>query len=237
MQRMDNRGDLTKLYVPDADDPRRLQADHGMAKVAPVEVVFRNHRERLIEAISEHPYVLGCVAWLTDAQILAALAQRKGVSILVQKEDFLRPDSDRSGNAEVVRAAYARLPEIPSRYALPGIGSELSVCSSDQVEAVRCVGNHNAEKHPAHPRMHNKFVVLCDMEGDEEHHGWLVPRAVWTGSFNMTFTASRSWENAVLIRDGDVAEAYAREYAQILAFSEELDWESRWVAPFYRVGT
>ena len=45
------------------------------------------------------------------------------------------------------------------------------------------------------------------------------------------------YQNAVLIDSAEVADAYAREFAQILTFSEPLDWTSDWVAPGYRIGS
>ena len=47
----------------------------------------------------------------------------------------------------------------------------------------------------------------------------------------------QSWENALLIDHRGVAEAYAKEFGQIFAFSEHLDWASQWVEPEYRIGT
>jgi hypothetical protein len=38
--------------------------------------------------------VIGCIAWLTNTKIIQALRKvDQGVQIIVQKEDFLRPDS------------------------------------------------------------------------------------------------------------------------------------------------
>jgi phosphatidylserine/phosphatidylglycerophosphate/cardiolipin synthase-like enzyme len=92
--------------------------------------------------------------------------------------------------------------------------------------------------------MHNKFLIFCDAgkethgEGEDEiEYESIVPRRVWTGSYNLTTTAARSWENAIIIDDPSVAEAFAHEYAQTFAFSEPLDWDRPWVVPEYRIGT
>jgi phosphatidylserine/phosphatidylglycerophosphate/cardiolipin synthase-like enzyme len=61
--------------------------------------------------------------------------------------------------------------------------------------------------------------------------------AVWTGSFNLTFNAQQSLENAVLLREPALVEAYFHEFGQIMAISEQLDWESDWVEPEHRIGT
>jgi len=233
--------DLTQLLIANADGPDTPQSDHSISKVrADISVVFRDHQRRLLDLIDRYPYVLGCVAWLTDMRVLDALSSRDGVSIIVQKEDFLRPDmTDRSDFEEMLRRAYGRIGGI-CRYEAPGVASGLSVCCDPEMDAVRCVGNYNSEKHPAWPRMHNKFIVLCSYKespNPDIYGGELHPECVWTGSYNFTFNAQKSFENSIIIHDRDIAEAYAHEWAQILAFSEPLDWESRWCAPEYRIGT
>ena len=235
--------DLTQLTIDNDCGPGVEQEDYSTAKPAvDTEVVFRRHRARLLTLIAEYPYVIGGVAWLTDMRVLDALATRKGVNILVQKEDFLRPDLDGAADfAVTLRRAYGRLETIERHYA-PGIAPELSYCSGSG-EAIRCVGNYNADKHPAWPRMHNKFLVFCAEDHVEStsqeydnSHDVLRPECVWTGSYNITFNAQKSFENAVILRDPDIADAYAREWAQILALSEPLDWTERWSAPEYRFG-
>jgi hypothetical protein len=243
--------DLTQLTIDNGCEPGIEQEDYSTAKPAvAAEVVFRQHRDRLLTLITEYPYVLGCVAWLTDMRVLDALATRKGVNILVQKEDFLRPDLDGAADfAVTLRRAYDRLETVERHYA-PGIAPELSYCSGAGA-AIRCVGNYNADKHPAWPRMYNKFLVFCSeyKRVDVEAYDWSVewdgdrsypylrPDCVWTGSYNITFNAQKSFENAVILRDPDIADAYAREWAQILALSEPLDWQARWSAPEYRIGS
>jgi hypothetical protein len=60
---------------------------------------------------------------------------------------------------------------------------------------------------------------------------------VWTGSFNFTETATASLENAVILREPRLIEAYLREFCQVAALSEPLDWSSAWLAPEWRIGT
>ena len=252
------------------------QQDHG-GKLGDTEVIFRNIKERLIEVIEtsdQEGLILGAVAWLTDYDVLEALA-RKNSAIVVQKEDFLRPDiAARPEWAAMLRQKYEAVqPGDWNRYDLPGIASELSVCGNPGIEGagitsskvqcgVRCVGNHNADKAPAWPRMHNKFLVfmerkrvgLCNCwdvwyphreRGEEfQHYGGcdgntyrLASTSLWTGSFNLTRNARMSFENALYITDSRIAALYANEWAQIYALSEPLDWETPWVAPEFRVGT
>lgn len=114
--------------------------------------------------------------------------------------------------------------------------SELSTGGDISIDAVRCVGNLNREKSPAFPRMHNKFLVFCNIE-DREGCEIVEPYAVWSGSFNFTYNAANSLENAVLIRQPEIVKAYYREFGQIMALSEPLNWDSEWSAPEWRIGT
>ncbi|MGG6325682.1 hypothetical protein ACQ5UC_18795 [Vibrio cholerae] len=57
-----------------------------------INVYFRDLEKHLISHINKADLVVGAVAWLTSESILDALASVKNVQIVVQKEDFLRPD-------------------------------------------------------------------------------------------------------------------------------------------------
>lgn len=228
--------DLTKMQLP-TDYGYEDQADNGVASISKVEVIFRDHRAKLIAEINRYPVVVGCVAWLTDYAVLEALATREAVSIIVQKEDFLKPDSGRSKSK--LRRLYDALPDDAQRHNFPYIG-KYSFCGDSYCPPIRCVGNHNSERKPAFPRMHNKFLVFCEMiRREDDGHEYFVPSPVkvWTGSYNISDNATRSWENAILIDDPAIADAYAKEFAQIFGFSERLDWSAAWVAPQYRIGS
>jgi hypothetical protein len=64
-----------------------------------------------------------------------------------------------------------------------------------------------------------------------------VPATVWTGSFNATVNGTQSLENAVIIADGAIAQAYFDEWCDMIGISEPLDWEHQYVAPEWRFGT
>lgn len=193
--------------------------------------------------------MIGCVAWLTSHPILHALAKKKGVSIIVQKEDFLRPDiSDTESWKYKLRELYKKIPSTLSRFDAGLSGTVLSGMSYGgdwTIEAIRCVGNHNSKKNPAWPRMHHKFIVFfretdsfykeSDIESLEYRH--YEPYEVWTGSFNFSKNAGFSFENAVVLKDAEIVRAFFREYTQVAALSEPLNWESEWVAPEWRVGS
>ena len=205
------------------------------------EVVFRSVRDRLLRFIDESPAVVGCVAWLTCPTILRALSSRKMVSLIVQKEDFLKPDLAASPRwQKELRRLYAALPK-GCRYDVGGLVSALCYCGDSRLDPVRCTGNHNADRNPVHPRMHHKFIVRCEerrrlIDGRFERID-LEPLSVWTGSFNFSKSAGYSLENAVIINNPRIARAYFDEWSQVCALSEPLDWETEWAEPEWRIGS
>ena len=78
-------------------------------------VIFDDHARLLCDEIGKWPVVIGCVAWLTNSAILKALQGRE-VCIIVQKEDWLRPDSD-DWTMERQRIQYGLLKGIREKYA------------------------------------------------------------------------------------------------------------------------
>ena len=209
-----------------------------------VVVYFRNLEKKLISHIDKAHSVFGAVAWLTNGPILDAMSRKEHVQIVVQKEDFLKPDlkdSCREHFTKKLRERYARLNCNILRgefeYWLLGL---TIMCQNntkkidDSLDAVRCVGNYNKDKKPAFPRMHNKFLVFADVEVASDF-GYPVnvikPYAVWTGSFNFSHNGSNSLENALYITDQKIVDAYFKEYTQIAAISEPLDWTNVWMSP------
>jgi len=233
-----NLNDMT-ICSDDGGFSDKPQKDYGYRSDL-VDVHFKNIKRELIRFITNAEHILGCVAWLTDPDILDALSS-VSCSIFVQKEDFLRPDvgSD-TGFKKGLRAAYARLSNKHLvRFMAPGVLSGMSYCGDPEIDAVRVVGNHNRSKHPAFPRMHNKFLVACRIEAGQKFNGEsaLKAYAAWTGSFNFTKNAGMSFENAVVLRNPEIAAQFANEWSQIGAFSEPLNWNSDWCAPEWRIGS
>lgn len=233
-------------YKPENDGnyPDTGIRDNSVSVVgADVSIIFRNQKEKLLRKISEYNCIVGCVAWLTDYEILDALSKIDRVAIVVQKEDFLRPDLNAGQDwKNKLRQAYDKLKTHGGRFAWPGLIGKLSVCYDAAIQPVRCIGNHNSNKEPAFPRMHNKFLVFSNVieRNDPLPKGYsitFVNHEVWTGSYNLTKNAASSLENAVLIKNDSVAKAYYDEFCQIFALSEPLDWKSNWCAPEFRIGT
>lgn len=210
-----------------------------------VSVFMRDLEDRLIEQIEQADAVFGAVAWLTNKRILKALAEKQSVHIIVQKEDFLRPDMahedfDREDWAIELRQAYSMLNSDLERWEFDGLLGRMSFAGDPDIEAVRCVGNHNADKAPAFPRMHNKFMVFAKLSSESssgEERVKIEPYSVWTGSFNMTEHSTLSLENAVPMRNPAIVEAYYKEFQLIAGMSEPLDWESKWMQPEWRIGS
>lgn len=228
-----------------------------------VEAIFRDHESKLIDLIKrfEKGAIFGCVAWLTSEPVLKALAKCTHVQIVVQKEDFLRPDSHQGKYnpwKNKLHRLYKNINFSMERHFMKYGVRELSICSDPTVEGVRCVGNHNKDKSPAFPRAHHKFLVFCELENTVETSSGYVkgqyvenaysyetqdykPISVWTGSYNITDNATRSFENVIYLEDNSgtnpILEAYLKEHHQILSISEPLDWTSQWCEPEYRIGT
>lgn len=194
---------------------------------------FGDLTDPAVKFILESTAIVGCVAWLTSPRILGALAKVQS-AIVVQKEDFLRPDTGRNGSSDRLRQRYGALHNDFMRYWFPNPLGMTSYAGDPSLKPVSCVGNHNAEKQAAMPRMHHKFMVrvnFCPKTGA------IIAEKVWTGSFNFSANAARSFENAIEIDDPRIAEEYLKEFAKVAALSEPLNWKYPWVTPQYRIGT
>jgi len=215
------------------------------AQIPIIQAYFDNLEKNLIDKIKQNSdkLIFGCVAWLTSEPVLKALAKCDNVQILIQKEDFLRPDINSRNSWSIrLRKLYADLKFNHFRFELKDPIRELSICDEPVIYPVMCVGNHNKEKHPAFPRSHHKFLVFCEKRGKlDEYKIDYAPTAVWTGSFNFTKNATHSFENALYIEDksgnNPILQAYLNEHHQIFTLSEMLDWETTWIEPRYRIGT
>lgn len=239
--------------------------DHGR-RHGPVEVVFRDHQGKLRglfeQARKSRQACLAAAAWVTDPTVLGAMATIP-TSLVVQKEDLWRPDIPAGSNLQAWRARLRRQYEaiessgnrsdlgVPfDRLHMPEPLCDMNYGVDGPLAGVRCFGlrnNRDGEGQDRHPLMHNKFFIFvsaitqpaADREGEEfpalDPH-WRV-EAVWTGSYNPTRLSPRSRENAVIIRDPFIGDAYLREWAGIMALSEPLDWDAEWIDPEWRHGT
>jgi len=238
--------DLNQATIYNDGGPNIALSSHPHRKrchvVGNTTLVFADHARLLCDEIGKWPVVIGCVAWLTHSAILDALRGRE-VGIIVQKEDWLRPDSD-DWTMQKQRYQYELLTGVQDKHAF---GTGYNQCGAPDMDPVMCCGMLNNQSAAA-ARMHHKFLIFGHLverehriEGREEwgdiEYSEFVPQAVWTGSFNMTHNATRSLENALLIHDPRIAAAYFCEWQTVLGLAEPLDWNASWVATNMRVGT
>ena len=235
-----------------------VQKREGRGCEPTVQAFFDRLEEHLIKFINDADMIFGCVAWLTNFNVLDALADVSGgCQIVVQKEDFLRPDYGSHNNWKTtLRKKYEALHgPCAENWMLPKIAGcanpENSDISCDVVMPIQCAGNYNRDKKPAFPRMHHKFFVSMKKRTEpwpqEYYDNFIVnfgdvveeyePDKVWTGSFNPSANGTKSRENAVVISDPRIAEAYLEEWSAVYFVSEFLDWEKDWSAPEFRLGS
>jgi PLD-like domain len=215
------------------------------------EVLFRNQEQRLVRLINKYKndLIVGCVAWLTSIPILNALAKCKNVQIIVQKEDFLRPDmySKEDSWKAFLQKKYSAVKCEMTRYEFQSPISDLSICGDPTVDGIRCLGNHNIDKSPAFPRSHHKFLVFCRInKTHKDPLGNILvdqywPETVSTGSFNLTKNSTFSLENVIIFSSdfntNHFVKSFLNEHHELFALSEPLDWTSDWIEPEYRIGT
>jgi len=201
-----------------------------------MEVHFSGIEDVLAREIQNAGAVFGVVAWLTNERLLDELAAKEVASIIVQKEDFLRPESlDKHPTKERLRSKYGAVKGGWRFDKLPAPIHGMSCALDATIEGVRCAGVYDD-----YVRVHHKFAVFARHirgGGDYDQCDAYEPYAVATGSYNWTNNANRSRENLVLIHNPDVAECYFKEWAQICAISESLDWEWEYIEPQWRIGT
>lgn len=223
-------------------------ADNIAGYDAHVSVYFSNIEQNLIAQIRDYPVIVGAVSWITNLNILSALAECQAVSILVQKENYLKRTSKNSKNSKNSKRNHSYEDKLLDAYDRLKCDITLdqfesfenfnnkNVQYTGSIQPIRCVGNQNAGNVAAFPKMHNKFIVMCYWEYVQDASTGdigmkLRPEQVITGSFNFTNVATASLENIVVINSVEIARAYLIEYAQILTISEPLEWTSEIISP------
>jgi len=154
---------------------------------ARVQCFFRNLTGHLVEAIAQADCVVGCVAWLTHSKVRSAL-QGKRVALILHHERWLKRE-------DFVGVGGLKFTDIDPSAPNKDIGV--------RTLAARSQGN-------AYARLHHKFFVFGRWEQKP------VWDRVWTGSINPTNNAELSLENAVLVHDEIMAQAFLREFMGVL---------------------
>lgn len=186
-------------------------------------VYFDDIENQLIKHIKKSKYIIGCVAWLTNKNIIKALKEKDGIKIIVNKEEYLNSTIINKQNYfyKSLRYDYSKLPDL--------FESICSCCSKkiqecdnfnnkfnvnyDQKGAILTCGIVNN-----YSKMHHKFLIFMDEKYNLE--------GVWTGSYNFSANSNLSLENAVFLTDEKIINAYKKEFETIYNYSESSDWKS-----------
>lgn len=140
-------------------------------QVASVSVYFREIREALIFEIKKADAVFGCVAWINDPQIVAALELKKVLSIVISE---VKNPADISAISSLRnKANFVRLGDLATSsnhfYTLisdPDFDRPQN--PEDQLESIRQVKSASVDVPLAglagYERMHNKFLVFAKFE-------------------------------------------------------------------------
>ena len=196
-----------------------LSIDHSTdASSSDVEVVLRNLKQRLLDFIKDSSLVCGCVAWMSDDDIIFEMGG-KGLGVVIQRDSF---------NESLMRS-YSL---IPCPRLLLNQSKILSIVfdfndQSDPIVVnrlnqrlgqVRCIGYplnqlNQSSLNMGVPLMHHKFLSSnFSIIGSELR---VKVDAVWTGSFNFTKNGNRSLENVVIMRQAEVLRAYVDEFINL----------------------
>ncbi|WP_414756353.1 phospholipase D-like domain-containing protein [Anabaena sp. CCY 9910] len=224
-------------------------------------VHFEDIENALIKYISQSKFCLGCVAWLTNERILSALSNCSVVSIIVQKEDFLRPDYI-GMKADWHKKQDSFKKKIKQMYkALPRGVCQDDLILEDETELNSRINekiNQMYQETKISPGLISSGTywetdpirTLGEINEDKipafprMHHKFIIfcnwfyePYAVWTGSFNFTYNGTQSLENGVYITDKYIVKAYWYEWVFNFIRSEVLDWDHEYKNPFLTIGS
>lgn len=214
---------------------------HSILINSNVQPYFEKLEEHLIGYIEKSSYVVGCVAWLTNQNIIEALENIKGAKIIINKEEYLNPKMEK-GQQFFYRCLRGRYNDIPDMFE-----SICKCCSKNMLQCqnfCKIFGNINTEyistniqsETDTHNKGNKKGAILtCGIVNNHSkmHHKFLIffnddiiPTGLWTGSYNLSKTSNFSLENALYITDIDVIREYIKEFLAIYPFSESYNWTS-----------
>ncbi len=188
---------------------------------------FDNLEGHLINHINQAEYIIGCVSWLTNLKIIQSLQDKKGIKIVIQKENFIKRDYNYSICLNQyyinLRKGYKSLPNLFNNIDDIDLNEDHcmnQICKNklsddDYMDGVRCFGIAN---NYSKPLMHHKFLIFLDKN--------MNPYGVWTGSYNFTNNANKSLDNGLYISDFNIVKGYVEEFEQILFMSEKLNWKT-----------
>jgi len=207
-------------------------------------VYFRDIENKLINEIDTADVVLGAVAWIKKDEVISALSKKNNVFIIVDKAPIFNVNTSKLNHnqlkerAKLIKA-YKNLKCNLNPYQFDNLLNKLSEDCDPRIDPIKCAGKEKTKG--SYSLMHNKFLIFAKTENQcIEVNGKnfcmekVKPYAVWTGSFNFTYNATQSLENALIITDDEIVNAYFKEFGQIAAISEKLVWTSQYPRPDWK---
>jgi len=241
---MDDDDETTTKDTPSLQVTLNTQVTPALVASPKTEFFKKDINRAVAQMLEKSSYVVGCVAWVTEYQILRAMSKQVGVCLIVQRETYLVRKDKRDDWRIRLKATYAKLPHFPFHSLTTKDPMQMAVfkqIAKEQKEkamAVRYMGKQQTrrvqnrqhaktpavedqmavEKQGVEPEdasmMHNKFLVFFNASGQ--------PFAAWMGSSNLTKNAENSLENAVIFHDVETAKYYFNLFLELLPHSYAL---------------
>lgn len=163
-----------------------------------------------MEALGRYDAFVGEVAWLSDPKVLEAM-EGKCLGLVTQN----RPVSAR------IQHQYDRIisPLVPET--IVGVHGKTAALGQIRKHGTFHDWSNGFQKGPQPFFMHRKTLVLGDLEahspyfqgGEGPVHWVFRPRAVWSGSYNMTTASRRHCEQVLYVEnDDELAMTMAAEF-------------------------
>jgi hypothetical protein len=230
-------GSYDQFGAPGPQDWTSGTVIHGSGVVDDLVSGIAAHRDRdwtgeYWRRLGPAPAAIGCVPWLTDRDVAAALSSLANCSIVVDKQ---QPEYDAvrqlaqygtglstaylKGFEEVSYSDESGEPPIIA----PGSPYPLSV----ELGPVRVAGWRKSADGASRPMLHAKVLVLgvtTYYEDDEMFAGDVLrfhPKATWMGSANWTYAAREHIEFGLWSTDPNLVERNYEHLLSLLAFSEQ----------------
>lgn len=187
------------------------------AKVSPDPSIFTtcffvNIETHLLNLIAKSDAVIGAIAWMTSKSILKSLIDfKKPCLFVLQDESYLHlKKPKRTTWKSQLSSQYRQLIPLVLQSA-PSIQGKT---------AIRFIGQPSLKKKRSQhlPLMHDKFLLF-----GRRNQGVYEWTGIWTGSFNVTATAKRSFENAIYTEQKSIVEEYWKEYMTLLQLSKSIN--------------
>lgn len=178
--------------------------------MAAVKSYRRNLKDRVVEALGSYDVFVGEVAWLSDPVVLRAM-KGKCLGLVTQN----RPVSAR------IQAQYDSIicPIMPET--VIGIVGKPTALGQIRKHGTFHDWAGGFQRGPKPFFMHRKAIVLGDMEahspyfmgGEGPIHWVFRPKAVWSGSYNMTTASRRHCEHVLYVEnDEELASQVVAEF-------------------------